>query len=164
MVELNKAKAGDLAFDPSWKLGVVVSRFNERITERLKDGCAAELKELGVPDSAVTWVSVPGAYEIPLATKQLLENGRDGVITLGAVIRGDTTHYDYVCGAVDRGVLQLMLEYNRPVIFGILTTENFQQAWDRAGGSAGHKGIESAHVLLEMLNLQKTFSNERKSK
>jgi 6,7-dimethyl-8-ribityllumazine synthase len=147
--------------NPKWRVGVVTSRFNEEVTSLLTEGALKQLREMGVKDSQVYSVSVPGAYEIPLAAQWLLERSRcDGVIALGAVIRGETTHYDYVCSSVERGCTTLQLQTSKPVVFGILTTENEEQAFNRVGGSMGHKGTEAALVLLEMLNLK---NNKNKS-
>lgn len=107
----------------------------------------------------VSLVKVPGAVEIPLACKALLDRGCDGVVALGAVIRGETSHYDYVCNSVERGVSQLMLEYKKPIGFGVLTTENEEQAMDRVGGRHGHKGAEAAQVTLEMIGLLADLNN-----
>jgi len=138
---------------PSWQVAVVTSRFNAQVTEALKAGCLAELENLGFKSEQVVSISVPGAFEIPLAARHALESGFHGVIALGAVIRGETSHYDYVCNAVERGCTDLQIKYGKPVVFGVLTTENEAQAFDRIGGSHGHKGVESARVLLEMLQL-----------
>lgn len=98
-------------------------------------------------------VRVPGAVEIPLACQALFDKGCDGVVALGAVIRGETSHYDYVCTSVERGVTTLMLDYKKPIGFGVLTTENDEQALDRAGGKHGNKGAEAAEVVIEMIGL-----------
>lgn len=133
------------------KVGVVTARFNSEVTEKLEEGALAYLEECeGVQVYAVR---VPGAVEIPLATQTLIEAGCDGVVALGAVIRGETSHYDYVCQSVERGVTELMLAYNRPIGFGVLTTENEEQALDRAGGKHGNKGAEAAQVVMEMIGL-----------
>lgn len=145
-------------------VGVVTSRFNSEVTDMLKEGALARLKELGFSDSDLLIRDVPGAYEIPLAAKLMLEGGAGGVIALGAVIRGETTHYDYVCASVERGCSQLQLEYARPVVFGVLTTENEEQAMDRVGGSHGHKGRDAADTLAEMMDLVQEFKNEGTSK
>ena len=112
------------------------------------------MDQQGVAPEKIRKVRVPGAVEIPLAAKWLLESGCDGVITVGAVIRGETSHYDYVCNSVERGCSQLMLETGCPIAFGVLTTENAAQAEARAGGAKGNKGAEAAEVLLEMLSLK----------
>ena len=139
----------------NFRIGVVTSRFNQDITERLEQGALSRLSELGVPPDMVSVTRVPGAYEIPLAAKWLIDEARcDAVIALGAVIRGDTAHFDYVCNAVERGCTTLQLEKSCPVVFGVLTTDTEEQALDRVGGSHGHKGRDAADVALEMLNLK----------
>jgi 6,7-dimethyl-8-ribityllumazine synthase len=133
------------------KIGVVTARFNSEITELLEQGALNELKEMGCSD--IRPVRVAGAFEIPLAAKALLDSGCDGVVALGAVIRGETTHYDYVCAAVERGCTELALTTGKPVGFGVLTTENDEQAMARAGGAHGNKGAEAAQVTVEMVRL-----------
>jgi 6,7-dimethyl-8-ribityllumazine synthase len=137
-----------------WKVGVVTSRFNEEVTEKLEAGCLKKLADLGFKSNQIMALQVPGAYELPLAAKWLLEKKCDGVVALGAVIRGETTHYDYVCSAAERGLTTLQLETGKPVVFGVLTTENEEQAFNRVGGLHGHKGEDAASVLSEMLNLK----------
>lgn len=139
----------------SIKVGVVTSRFNWKVCEKLEGAALTYLKELGFTSESIVAVRVAGAFEIPLAAKQLLEAGCDGVVALGAVIRGDTSHYDFVCNAVERGCTQLQLEYNKPVSCGVLTTENAEQAFARAGGVKGNKGMEAAQVCLEMIDLKR---------
>lgn len=149
--------------DSRWRLGVVTSRFNTKVTERLQSGALKEFAALGVSKNQIVSVWVPGAYEIPLAAKWLIEFEKcDGVVALGAVIRGETTHYDYVCSAVERGCTTLQLESGRPIIFGVLTTENEDQALNRAGGQHGHKGHEAVQTLFEMLNLKKCLNPTKK--
>ena len=145
---------GNVQINSNWKVAVITSRFNDEVTSRLKQGCLGEMEKLGFKSNQVTSISVPGAYEIPLAARQCIEMGYDGVIALGAVIRGETSHYDYVCNAVERGCSELQIRTGQPVVFGVLTTENEAQAFDRIGGQHGHKGVESAQVLVEMLNLK----------
>lgn len=140
---------------PSVKIGVVTSRFNEDITECLREGALSYLEEIG--GFEVYDVSVPGAVEIPLATQALIQKGCKGVIALGAVIRGETSHYDYVCSSVTQGLTSLMLQHHVPIGFGILTTENLAQAQDRAGGKHGNKGEEAAEVTVEMIGLLKNL-------
>ncbi|MGZ3769389.1 MAG: 6,7-dimethyl-8-ribityllumazine synthase [Bdellovibrio sp.] len=133
------------------KVGVVTARFNNEITEKLEEGAISYLESCeGVEIFAAL---VPGAVEIPLACQAFLEAGCDGVVALGAVIRGDTSHYDYVCNSVTDGVTRLMLDYKKPIGFGVLTTENEEQALDRAGGGHGNKGAEAAQVVMEMIGL-----------
>lgn len=138
---------------------MVTSRFNEEVTEKLLDGAIDVLEDAQVD---VLSVKVPGAVEIPLATKTLLDVGCDGVVALGAVIRGETSHYDYVCNSVERGITHLMLETGKPIGFGVLTTENEEQAFDRVGGRHGHKGEEAAQVVLEMVGLLGDLKKIRK--
>lgn len=137
-----------------YTLGIVVARWNSFITDRLLDGALKVLKNKGFDDEQLTVVYCPGAYEIPLTTQKILPKV-DGVIALGAVIRGDTPHFDYVCDAVNRGVLELNLKTGKPVSFGVLTTDNVNQAQERAGGNddSGNKGAEAALALLEMLSV-----------
>jgi len=150
------------SINPKWRVGVVTSRFNEEVTGLLQKGALKQLHDMGFRASQVQSVNVPGAFELPLAAQWLLDNKCDGVIVLGAVIRGETSHYDYVCNAVERGCTTLQLQTKKPVVFGVLTTENEEQAFNRAGGSAGHKGVEAAQVLVEMLNLKKAIQSPNK--
>jgi len=143
-----------------FKVGVVTARFNSEVTDKLEAGALGYLEGTGL---AVMAVKVPGAVEIPLACKALFDAGCTGVVALGAVIRGETSHYDYVCNSVERGITALMLEYNRPIGFGVLTTENEEQAMDRAGGKHGNKGEEAAQVVLEMMGLLTELSKEAPS-
>lgn len=143
------------------KIAVVTSRFNSEITDKLEKGALAALKK---QKEKVTFqhCTVPGAVEIPLACKAFLDEGFDGVVALGCVIRGETSHYDYVCSSVERGVSELMLNYKKPIGFGVLTTENEQQALDRAGGKWGNKGTEAAEVVMEMIFLLKDIKKNAK--
>lgn len=143
------------------KIGVVTSRFNSEITEKLEEGALDYFESLKSKKLQVFSVRVPGAIEIPLACQALLEKGCDGVVALGCVIRGETSHYDYVCNSVERGISQLMLDYKKPIGFGILTTENEDQAYDRVGGKQGHKGAEAAEVTLEMIGLLKDLKRKK---
>lgn len=133
-------------------VGVVTSQFNENITSLLRQGALEVLNEFGINYFDV---EVPGAVEIPLAVKWLIDGKKcDAVIALGVVIRGETAHFDFVCNSVERGCSQLQLEYGVPVAFGVLTTEDGHQALARAGGAKGNKGKEAAFVALEMLALK----------
>jgi 6,7-dimethyl-8-ribityllumazine synthase len=134
---------------------VVTSRFNSEITEKLEEGALHYLEEFESQKLQILSVRVPGAVEIPIACQALFEKGCDGVVALGCVIRGETSHYDLVCNSVERGVTQLMLDYQKPIGFGVITTENEEQAYDRVGGAHGHKGREAAEVTLEMIGLLK---------
>lgn len=136
------------------KIALVVSRFNDFVTSRLLEGALGALSRHGVADEDVTVVWVPGAVEIPLVAKRLAGGGAvHAVITLGAVIRGATSHYDYVCSMVSSGVAGAALETGVPVIFGVLTTETTEQALERSGIKAGNKGAEAAAGAIEMANL-----------
>ena len=133
---------------------IVVSRFNDFITPKLLDGALDCLYRHGVKDEDLSLVRVPGAFEIPLAAQKLAQSGKyDGVICLGAVIRGATTHYDYVCNEVSKGIAKVSLDTNIPVGFGIVTTENIEQAVERAGTKSGNKGYDTAMSVLEMADL-----------
>jgi 6,7-dimethyl-8-ribityllumazine synthase len=140
------------------KVGVVTARFNSEVTEKLEEGALAYLESC--PGVEVYAVRVPGAVEIPLTCQALLDAGCEGVVALGAVIRGETSHYDYVCQSVERGITELMLVYNRPIGFGILTTENEEQAMARAGGEHGNKGAEAAQVVMEMIGVLTQIAND----
>lgn len=138
----------------SANLAIVCSRFNTEVTDLLLQGALARLKELGFAADQVPVYQVPGVVEIPLVAKKLARLEKyQAVICLGAVIRGETTHYDYVCEQVSQGCQQVMMEFELPVIFGVLTTENKAQALDRCGGSHGHKGRDAVDAALEMVAL-----------
>ena len=138
----------------SVKIGIVCARFNEFITSRLLGGALDGLKRRGVYDDDVSVAWVPGAFEIPIVAKRMAKSGKyDAVICLGAVIRGSTSHYDYVCSEVSKGIAAVELETGVPVMFGVLTTENIEQAIERAGSKAGNKGSECAEGAIEMVNL-----------
>lgn len=136
------------------KIGIVVSRFNEFITNRLLAGAEDALKRHGVREQDIDIAWVPGAFEIPLIAQKMAGSGRyDTVLALGAVIRGATSHYDYVCSEVSKGVARAGLESGVPIMFGVLTTENIEQAVERAGTKAGNKGWEAAVGGIEMAHL-----------
>jgi len=140
------------------KIAIIVGRFNEFITSKLLSGAADALKRHGVEDENVELTWVPGAFEIPLVAKKMASSNKyDAVITLGTVIRGSTTHYDYVCNEAAKGVSQASMSTGVPVIFGVLTTESIEQAIERAGTKAGNKGYEAAVAAIEMANLMRTL-------
>lgn len=142
-----------------YNVAIVISRFNEEITMALYNGAAARLKELDFSDEHITSVWVPGAVEIPLVAQRLARaNSYEVIICLGAVIRGETSHYDYVCDQVSQGCQRVALENDIPVIFGVLTTENEAQARDRIGGKHGHKGREAVDTALEMVSILRQIS------
>ncbi len=138
------------------KIGIVAARFNEFIVSKLIGGAVDGLVRHNVSEDNITLAWVPGAYEIPLAAKKMAESGKyDAVICLGTVIRGATSHYDYVCAEVSKGVATVSLNANVPVMFGILTTDTIEQAIERAGTKAGNKGYDCALGAIEMVNLLK---------
>lgn len=138
------------------KVAIVASRFNEFIVSRLLSGAVDGLVRHGINEDDITALWVPGAFEIPLAAKNMAQSGKyDAVICVGAVIRGSTSHYDYVCNEVSKGIAQVSLSSNVPVLFGILTTDNIEQAIERAGTKAGNKGYDAALSAIEMVNLLK---------
>ena len=140
------------------KVGIVAGRFNEFITSKLVGGAMDGLLRHDVKDEDVDIAWVPGAFEIPLVASKMAKSGKyDAVICLGAVIRGDTTHYDYVCNEVSKGIATVSLESGIPVMFGVLTTENIEQAIARAGSKGGHKGYDCALGAVEMVNLLRTI-------
>jgi 6,7-dimethyl-8-ribityllumazine synthase len=144
------------------RMAVVAGRFNAHITRPLLDGALAELASHGLPEADVPVHWVPGAFEIPLVAKRLASSGAvDAVICLGAVIRGDTAHFDYVAGPCAAGIAQAGLETGVPVIFGVLTTNDLQQALDRAGGGEGNKGAEAATTAIEMVTLLRALPAAR---
>ena len=136
------------------KVGIVAARFNEFITSKLLSGALDGLKRHNVEEDDISVAWVPGAFEIPLIASKMAKSGKyDAVICLGAVIRGSTTHYDYVCSEVSKGIAQAGLAAGVPVLFGIVTTENIEQAIARAGSKAGNKGYDCALSAIEMVNL-----------
>ena len=141
------------------RVGIIASRFNSFITERLLDGALSGLRRHGASEESVDVVWVPGAFEISFfAHKMAASEKYDALICLGAVIRGDTPHFDYICGEVSRGVGHAMNQYGVPIAFGVLTTNTVEQAVDRAGAKMGNKGFEAAVTAIEMANLNKELS------
>ena len=138
----------------NFKFAVIVSRFNDFISSKLVEGAMDALKRHGAGDDNITLVKVPGAFEIPIAAKRLAAKGDfDAIICLGAVIRGATPHFDYVASEVAKGVAVVSLESNVPITFGVLTTDNLEQAIERAGSKAGNKGWDAAMAAMEMASL-----------
>lgn len=136
------------------RVGIVAARFNEFIVSKLLSGCEDTLLRHGVEADNIHTAWVPGAFEIPLIASKMARCGRyDAVIALGAVIRGSTSHYDYVCSEVSKGIANVALTSNIPVLFGVLTTDTIEQAIERAGTKAGNKGAECAQSAIEMVNL-----------
>ena len=152
---------GMLVAKDGMKVGIVVSRFNEFITNKLLGGAVDGLVRHGVAENNITTAWVPGAFEIPLVASKMAKSGKyDAVICLGAVIRGSTSHYDYVCNEVSKGIATVSLESGVPVLFGVLTTENIEQAIERAGTKAGNKGYDCATSAIEMVNLIRDMDAE----
>ena len=138
------------------KVGIVIARFNEFIGSKLLSGAVDGLKRHGMLEEEITVAWVPGAYEIPLVAQKMAASGKyHAIITLGAVIQGSTSHYDYVCAEVSKGVATASMNTGVPIIFGVLTTDNIEQAIERAGTKAGNKGYDSAVSAIEMVNLLK---------
>ncbi|HET6527967.1 MAG TPA: 6,7-dimethyl-8-ribityllumazine synthase [Balneolaceae bacterium] len=150
-----KAEKGDTDF----KIGIVVAKWNSFITDELLKGALEALKNAGFKNEQIIVVRCPGAYEIPFTAKKLLPKV-DGIVTLGAVIRGETPHFDFVCDAVNRGVMNLNMTGNKPVVFGVLTTDDVPQAQKRSGlnDNGGNKGAEASLALVDMLLLNRQLS------
>jgi 6,7-dimethyl-8-ribityllumazine synthase len=139
-----------------YRFGLVVSRFNDFISSKLVEGAVDALKRHGATEEQILLVKVPGAFEIPLVAKKLAESGKvDAVICLGAVIRGSTPHFEYVAAEVSKGIAVVALDTKVPVAFGVLTTDNLEQAIERAGTKSGNKGWDAALAAMEMVNLFK---------
>lgn len=137
------------------KIAIVAAQFNELVTKKLVSGAVTQLEKLGIASTDIAIFWVPGAFEIPRITRLITESHKyQGVIALGAVVRGATSHFDYVCQGVSSGIAEVSLNSSIPVMFGVLTTDTMEQATDRAGGKSGNKGAECATSLLEMLNLE----------
>ena len=152
---------GKLVAPEGMKVAIVASRFNEIIVNKLLGGAVDGLVRHGVDEKNITAVWVPGAFEIPLIADKMASSGKyDAVIAVGAVIRGSTTHYDYVCSEVSKGIAQASLKNGVPVMFGVITTENIEQAIERAGSKAGNKGSECAEGAIEMINLIREIEND----
>lgn len=140
-------------------VGIVVSQFNDLVTKKLLEGATESLKQYGVKDNNLITIWVPGAFELPRAAKLLANSGKvDGVIALGAVIRGETDHYDYVCSSTAQGIAEVSLNSQVPVMFGVLTTDTLDQAINRAGGKGGNKGADCASGMLQMIHLGNLLS------
>ena len=141
------------------RIALLASRFNETITKSLLEGALSALRRHGLDDASITVAWVPGAFELPMTAKRLADSGEfDAIVCLGAVIRGATTHYDYVCSQAAAGIARVSLDTGVPVIFGVLTTENIEQAIERSGTKAGNKGFDAALAAIEMINLSRALS------
>lgn len=144
--------------------GIVVSEWNSEVTENLLLGAIKTLKEAGCPEYAISYKYVPGAFELPLGAQFFAEyTSVDAVITLGCVVQGETRHFDFVCQGVTQGITKLMLDTGLPIAFGVLTTDNMEQALNRAGGKHGNKGDEAAAAAIKMVHLQRQMEQESES-
>lgn len=144
----------------SFPITIIVSRFNEAVTSKLLNSALARLEERGFLNKDISVIHVPGAVEIPLVCQQVAAKGKvKAIVTLGAVIRGETSHYDYVCSQVSEGCQAIALQYQLPVIFGVLTTENSAQAFARAGGEHSDKGYESVDAAIEMVQVLESIKS-----
>ena len=146
------------------RFAVIVSRFNEEVTERLLAGARACFSDHGLKDTDIKVFSVPGAWELPVAALHAARAGFAGIVAIGCVVRGDTPHFDYVAGGAADGLARVSVETGVPIAFGVLTTEDMDQALDRAGGKHGNKGYEAAQTALEMADLIGGMQEERASK
>lgn len=146
--------------DKKYKIGIAVSEWNQEITASLAEGAINTLKKYGFSSEDIILKSIPGSFELPLAAKYLIEISKvNAVICLGCVIQGETKHFDYVCSGVTQGIMEINIKTGIPTAFGILTTNNQQQALDRAGGKHGNKGDEAAVAILKMLNLKEELQS-----
>lgn len=156
-----KTVEGSLVAPHGATVGIITARFNEIITSKLLAGAIDGLTRHGVDETCITNVWVPGAFEIPAIANKMAQTGiYDAIICLGCVIRGQTTHYDYVCNEVSKGIAQTAMHTGIPVIFGVVTTENIEQAVARAGSKVGNKGYDCALNAVEMINLNSLLSNK----
>jgi 6,7-dimethyl-8-ribityllumazine synthase len=147
-----------LNLDTEWseiKVAIVAAKWNSFVTDPMTEGAIDALKAKGIPENQILLIRCPGAFELPLAVKNVLDNRKvDGVVAIGAVIRGETPHFDYVCDAVTRGIMDLNMKYSKPVAFGVLTTDNVEQAVKRASIEHGNKGAEAALAMCDMISIE----------
>ncbi len=150
---------GNLYAQDNDKFCIVISRFNDFIGSKLLEGAVDTLKRLNVKDENIDVVWVPGAFEIPLTAQKIAKLKKyNAIITLGAIIKGSTDHYDYVCAELSKGIAQVSLNYDTPVLFGVLTTDNLEQAIERAGTKAGNKGAQCAQSAVEIVNVNRKIN------
>lgn len=148
-----KSPASSISLKSPVRIGIAVSQWHPEVTEELFEGAVKFLTKAGVPSKNIIRMNVPGSYELPLAARFLFRKKVHAVICLGCVIKGETDHYDYICQAVSKGIMDVSLTETKPVGFGVLTTHNLESALDRAGGKSGNKGIEAAEAVLAMLSV-----------
>lgn len=154
-------EVGQLLRKEKLRIGIVYAEWNENITVPMKDAAIKTLLENGILNDNIIEIKVPGTFELPLAAQYLLEYSQiDSVICIGCVIQGETKHFDFICQGVTNGITDLNLKFNKPVIFGVLTTNNLEQAIDRSGGKHGNKGIEAAITALKMISVKQTILNK----
>ncbi len=156
---LSEYQPNDIPKAGNWRIAIVISEWNPEITFALRDGAYQTLINQGLPKDQIKIKYVPGSFELPTAAQMMLEADPDidAVICLGCVIQGETRHFDFICNALSNGIMRVSLDYNSPIIFGVLTTDNMQQATDRAGGKHGNKGVEAAVACLKMLALERSL-------
>lgn len=153
-----KILEGKLSLTGSEKIAIISSRFNHIITDRLVEGAKDAFLRHGGKDENLSLILVPGAFEIPMVLKKVVEGGKfDAVCCVGAIIRGSTPHFDYVSAETTKGIANVSLKYNKPVTFGVLTTDNIEQAIERAGSKAGNKGFEAMSGLIELISLYRNL-------
>lgn len=156
---LSDYKKEDIPNGADYKVGIVVSEWNDQITSNLLKGAKQALVENGVLEQNIFIQYVPGAFELPLGTQYFLEKGEvDGLIAIGVVIQGETKHFDFVCSGTTQGIMDVMLKYKKPIAFCVLTDNNIQQSIDRSGGKHGNKGIEAAIACLKMISNKRIFN------
>ncbi|HRW22107.1 MAG TPA: 6,7-dimethyl-8-ribityllumazine synthase [Bacteroidales bacterium] len=154
---LSDYKPQDVPNGKNVRIGIVVAEWNPDVTNSLAEGAINTLLKFGVNENSIVLKYVPGSFELPLGAQFIIEAGKvDAVICLGCVIQGETRHFDFICQGVTQGIIELNLKYDLPIIFGVLTTNNQEQALDRAGGKHGNKGDEAAVAALKMIELKKT--------
>ena len=154
---VGKISSENLKVNKDWQVAIIQAQFNQDITQKLTDSARTQLVTLGLPEQNIKVLLVPGALEIPLAIQLAFDSGFNGAIAIGAVIRGETTHYEYVCNGIERGCTLIQLDTKKPIAQAVLTTEDKKQALDRCGGAHGDKGQEAADVVISMLNLKESI-------
>lgn len=162
---LSESTIGDLKKISNVKIGIITSEWNNNITFSMRDACMAELIKYGCDEDDIFNYGVPGAFELPVAAKMLLSSKKlDAIICIGCVIKGETKHDEYISNAVAAGIMNLSLVSGKPIIFGVLTPNDIQQALDRSGGKFGNKGVEAAHTAIKMIHLSENIKVGDKKK
>lgn len=159
---LSKYSKSELPSASGMSFGIAVSEWNSDVTNKLFKGALSTLLENGVKKNNITIIYVPGSFELPIASQLLIDNNKiDAVICIGCIIQGETRHFEFICNSVSQGIKDVSLKYNKPVVFGVLTTENLSQAKERSGGKLGNKGIEAAITAIKMTALKKALSRKK---